>query len=155
MNANNRINSPTSSLGWTSFIPTITAATPPNFGSTAVIKSYYLQEGKVLFLTLFINPSGSGVSGGSGTYVFSIPSGFTMNTAITGVTTAPPYFGLGSATAYAVGNGAVGSGTALAYSATQYVLLLDATNPQGQINFVGSSWFSTSSYAASLLIPII
>ncbi len=82
MAGNNAINAITSSSGWTSFTTTITASSNPSKGTVVTDLSYYLQLGKMLFVKWNFQSTSGSV--GSGVYSFSIPAGFTIDTAKTG-----------------------------------------------------------------------
>lgn len=155
MSGNNKINAFTSSYGWTAFTTTVTATTTaPTYGAGSTIKSYYLQYGNVLFLTLSITAVNGSGSNGSGMYLFNLPSGFTMNPSI--VSFPNSVFALGSGTAYVQSNGDNGSGIALAYDSTHYILLL-YSRIAGQNQFVASTTYvaTSSNLGASLQIPIL
>ena len=147
MKINNKINSQTSSQGWTAFTTTVTATTTsPTYGAGSVIKSYYLQQGKVLFVTLSITAVNGSGSNGSGVYLFNLPSGFTMNTSIVSFPNSD--FAIGSATAYVQGNGDNGTGIAIAYDSTHYALFLFSSQAFTS-SFVSNIWFQ--SFAGSNL----
>ena len=59
----------------------ITATTNPNKSATATESAYYMQIGKLLIISWQFSYT-TGGSAGSGTYLYSIPTGFTINTAI-------------------------------------------------------------------------
>jgi hypothetical protein len=156
----NIVNSPTSSSGWTPFNTVITSTgTSPTLGSGTVVNSYYLQEGKKLFLNMTLSQTSSGTAG-SGNYLFSMPAGFTINTTITGLYTASapynfPCFGSSSA---AIGTpiANVGNGSAVVFDSTRYLLFIfNAGNSNYFVNF---NYFALSnpavSYSANLIIPI-
>jgi len=77
----NITNSPNPSI-WTSYTSTITATTTnPTLGSGFVLTSSYLQNGKSLNVALTFYQLNPGTAG-SGNYLFSLPSGFTINNSI-------------------------------------------------------------------------
>lgn len=82
MVAQNSINAPTNSAGWTAFTTNVTASTNPGKGTIVHDLSYYLQVGKILYISWQFQSTGGSV--GSGTYSFSIPAGFTIDIAKTG-----------------------------------------------------------------------
>lgn len=157
MLTNNMINSPTISTGWIPFTTTVTATTTaPTYGAGTTINSYYRQQGKMLLLTLSITAVISGSLNGSGTYLFNLPPGFTMNTSI--VSFPNSVFALGNATAYAQVTAVYGIGIAQAYDATHYALYLIITNPSKFAGYVSNSFFMAaagSNLGADLLIPIV
>lgn len=60
----NQINSPTNSLGWTSFTTTITGTTTnPSLGTIVNNQSYYLQQGKVIYIYYLLVTSSAGSAG--------------------------------------------------------------------------------------------
>ncbi|MBX9733341.1 MAG: hypothetical protein K2X37_04710, partial [Chitinophagaceae bacterium] len=121
MAGNNQINSITNSYGWTYFSTIITSTgSYPTLGSGSTIQSYYLQQGKLLLLTLSITGVLSGSTNGTGTYLFNLPSGFTINNSI--VTFPLSNFSLGSSSTYSQSNNDFGTGIALANDVTHYAL---------------------------------
>jgi len=146
---------------WTLYTPVITATTTtPTIGSGTTLKGYYMQNGKILNLQMFLSQTSSGTAG-SGTYLFTIPTGFTINTAITGVysSSAPfPLPTIGVATADIGNNVAnLGTGSAIVYSTTQFfILIVSSGNPNYAVN---DNYFSLANgnlaYSANLSIPIL
>lgn len=152
MKLNNRIGSPTSSTGWTSFTTSIGGTVSnPTTGTVQANQSSYLQMGNVLYLKYYFYQTTAGTAGGGG-YRFNIPPGFTMNTAIISAANLPV---LGSATLQA--SGTFGIGMPYYANSTQYEIMAYAAGTTS-IQTVGSAWFSlanSSSYSVSLEIPII
>jgi hypothetical protein len=142
---------------WTSFTTTITATTTsPTLGSGTVLTSAYLQIGKLLYIVMNLSQTSAGVAG-SGTYLFSIPSGFTINTAISGTSsTASPYsfpvFGSCTAT---FGTGSFVNGGVIVRDSTHYIL---AASNAGASYYITDAYYSLVNspltYSASLMIPI-
>jgi hypothetical protein len=67
---------------WQPFTTTITATTTnPTISSGAIVTSYYMVYGKMMFVYFTLYQTGGG-TGGDGTYLFSIPPGFTFNSGI-------------------------------------------------------------------------
>lgn len=155
MTSNNRINSPTNPLGWIAFTTSITATTTaPTFGTGTQIKSYYLQQGKLLSVRFLLIGTATGSNIGSGTYLFSIPSGFSMNTSIVSFNNTA--FSLGSAFAFLSAFSTYGSGSAVAYDSTHYAAFLFLSSSGG--NYLSSGWFQATAsptYSMSLQIPIV
>lgn len=157
MAGNNAINAVTSSSGWTSFTTTITAVTTnPTQGAGATKTSYYLQEGKVLRIVFNYKQTAAGTAG-SGTYLFSIPAGFTINTTVV----SPTLFAdsncrtaIGSGTCHIPGT-AIGPANPIVYDATRYAVLASSV-PATEI--VSNSFYALSSstlyYSWELAIPI-
>lgn len=155
MRLNNMINSPTDSSGRTAFTTTITATTTaPTPGTIATNVSYYLQMGKTLFVT-FNYSTTTGGNAGSGTYLFSIPTGFTINTSIVPINAS----GI---------DAALGSGTALqspyqstlvpyVYDSTHYAILA-YTSVTLNFNPISNGVYALSfpvAYSINLRIPIL
>lgn len=156
MTINNILNSPTSSYGWRSFTTTVTATvTPPTYGSGSVIKSYYLQQGNILFVTLSLTAVLGSGSDGNGIYLFNLPPGFAMNPSIASFPNS--VFSIGSATAYAQSNGDRGTGVVLAYDSTHYALFLYSTQVAIS-SYVTSGFFQATpgcNLGAISQIPIV
>lgn len=81
----------------------VTATTNPTKGSGAqfVDAAYYIQIGKLLMINWSFRYSTAG-SAGSGTYLFSIPTGFTINTTIM------PFPATPSTYPFSIGSGVIG-----------------------------------------------
>lgn len=160
MNSNNVINSSTNSNGWTSFTTSITATSVnPTKGTVVTDVSYFFPVGKILYVHYSYKQSSAG-SAGSGNYLFSIPSEFTINTNITGTFASnlrPAIGSFSSSIGSPVNRNGVGS--AFVYDATHYGILINAgdADPQSNSN-VSSGYFylglSTLSYSGILVIPI-
>jgi len=138
---------------WFSYTPTITGLV---LGS-ATLTSYYMQIGKVLFIQMSLK-GGAGSSAGSGTYIWSLPTGFTINLSIAPVAIlASPSTGffpsLGNATAY-LPNVTSGVGCGSPASATTYYLFISNPNHNAVSN-VNYSFGSTSTFTANLQIPLV
>jgi len=118
---------------WTSYTPTISATTTaPTLATTKTLIARYKVVGKSLHLAFTYFAAGTaGVNAGSGTYLFNLPNGFTINTSV-----APPPSSLTAqytcATGSTVGAGFVNSGsfitvvTATVATDTQLILVADA-----------------------------
>jgi hypothetical protein len=64
--------------GWVSYTPTLTATTTaPAFGGTATVDGKYQLVGDTLDVAVIIETSVASGNAGSGTYLFSLPRGFT------------------------------------------------------------------------------
>jgi hypothetical protein len=147
---------------WTLYTPTLGSAVAPapTVGSGTVLTGYYLQNGKILNLQLYFNQTSAGTAGG-GNYLFSIPTGFTINTTITGLFNSSAPFNLptiGSCTA-SIGNNTnnLSPGAAIVYSSTQFLLLVQNIN--NPLYFAGNNYYAMNngnlSYSANLSIPIL
>jgi len=122
--------------------------------------------GKIMFVTMNFYQSTAG-SAGNGTYQFSIPSGYTINTniALLFSPSAGQMFPLGACTAWSPGGWAM-SGQALAYSSTTYIMggATPSVAPGTVANAGAAYLYVTSanwdmgctriSYGANLQIPI-
>lgn len=154
MRLNNQINAPTWSTGWTSFTTTISAVTTaPTTGTVLNNTSSYLQMGKMLFIKFFFNQS-SGGSAGSGIYLFSIPSAFTINTSVVPAVNAQ-IPNLGSVSV--ITGGAVAIGVPYVYDSTHYGIFIYGSTTT-QISPMSNAWFSlTGSISISVCLeaPIL
>jgi hypothetical protein len=134
---------------WTVFTTFITATSlNPTTGSDAVMNSAYLQINNILFIQMRFSQSQLGLAG-LGSYLFNLPSGFTVNTTI-----APTGACLGSANA-TTGTSAYASGDASVYDSTHYTL---GMGTGGTSYIVGALYYSllnlNLTYSANLIIPI-
>lgn len=148
---NNSINLMTSSYGWTAYTGTISGtATNPTLGAGATIFSYYLQFGKLLFVSFsLVNAAGS--TNGGGNYLFNIPSQFTLDQPISSGLTVSS---IGEA--QGLSGTTPGAGFACATGNRSFMMLL-ITAP-GVPYFASSTFFnlSTGCYlSANLQMPIL
>ena len=68
--------------GWVSYLPTLTATTTtPSKGGTVTVDGKYQVIGNTLDLVVIIETTAAAGSAGSGTYLFSLPPGFTAKAA--------------------------------------------------------------------------
>ncbi len=149
MSVNNQINSPTNSMGWTSFTTSITATTTtPTLGTIVVNNSYYLQMGKTLYIKYNFYQTVPGTAG-SGTYLFNIPAGFSINTVIESPTGIYPSIGSGT---IAIQN-FTGILVPYVYDVTHYALLAYASTTTN-VSPVGSTFFSLASNNASISVGL-
>ena len=130
----NSINTGTISSGWSSFNTTISATIlNPTLGPVAQNLSYYFLLGDILFLHYLLETTAPG-SPGSGDYLWNIPSGFQINTSITGT------FNTNNKTVSPiVGVGQVSNGLGSNYAAT-----ITAYNSTSFKAFLGSFYVSSS-----------
>jgi hypothetical protein len=144
---------------WIAFTPTITATvTNPTLG-TNTQANYYMQIGKMLFVQIFINQTTIG-TGGSGTYLFSTPSGFTINTTVCQVSNTG-YRGtaIGYCWLSRLGIGS-GCGPCYAYDSTHFTMSIGyGASTNGGVILVASNNFSLASssqqeYGMHLRIPV-
>jgi len=152
---------------WQAFTTTITATTTnPTPGTGYTLNSYYMVMGKIMFVTMNFYQSTAG-SAGNGTYQFSIPSGYTINTniALLFSPSVGQMFPLGACTAWSPGGWAM-SGQAMAYSSTTYIM--GGATPEvapGTVASSGAAYLYVTSanwdmgctdisYGANLQIPI-
>ena len=154
MRLNNKINSPTNSLGWASFTTTVSATTTnPTSGTIAVNVSYYLQMGKMLYIKYNYKQTAAGTAG-SGTYLFNIPTGFTIDTSIMAATQYPCF---GSAGLFDTTAGQSGLGYPYVVDNTHYAILANESGTT-TIQPISDVWFAFGdaiSYSVSLKIPIL
>lgn len=156
MSINNMINSATNSSGWTSFTTNITAiGTNPNPGGQNR-RSYYLQIGYLLNIRYNFTCNSSG-SGGSGAYIFNIPSGFTIDTSVvpTFASTARAALGCGFVINYS--SSIAGFAVPYVYDSTNYLIAANATGSTSLAS-IGSTWYSLTDSIGifvSLEVPII
>jgi hypothetical protein len=140
---------------WTPFTTTITAdTTNPTIGSTSTITSYYWLTGKMLSIQLSFTADGTGTNG-SGTYLFNLPAGYTINTTVCPSIIGSPLGGFGPCFLWLNG-GNYGIGNAFNYNGTLYYIILYATSITAP-NAYSSGWYGMSSafnLTANLNIPI-
>lgn len=156
MNGSNTINAFTSSIGWTAFSTIISATTtPPTFGNIQNNTSYYLQFGKILRLKYYFYQTTNGTAG-SGTYLFSIPLGFTINTLI--VSSSALFPSLGSAILTGGSPTQTGLGVPYYFDNTHYAIMASASTGTNVIT-IGSVFYPLSvapvSFSVSLDVPIL
>ena len=149
---------------WQTYNLTIGAVTTPPTLGTNTNTAYYRRVGDSLEISYVLSQTSAGTSG-SGTYLFPLPSGLSIDT--TKVTVSTAAIGAGG---NVVGNGQISSTTS-ANAATAYtgvdVIPYNTTNLQlisavasaGQTSPVGSAFFglagSTIYCSFSALIPIV
>lgn len=151
MKTNNSINSAVSSFGWTSFTTVITGTSiNPTIGAGTTQQSYYFQQGKSLRIQFTLNNNPSTATNGSGTYLFSIPSGFTIDTSIISTSLQTV---LGSAFVNSIGVGAC-----QVFDSTRYFMRVWVASPTNDMSLVGSTFFTLTTqtiYSAYLLVPVL
>jgi len=154
----NNINSPNPSV-WTPFTTAVTAVTTnPTFGSGSTFTSFYLQNGKFLFLNITINNASAGASPGAGLYLLNIPSAFTINMTIAPFSSDLCTGPLGPTVIYSSTFGS-GPGMSFTYDSTHYYMML-YKGYQGQTytyGFYQPGWYDTTNpsvLSANLTIPI-
>jgi len=142
---------------WTPYTTVISAiSSNPTPGSGYVLTSYYMQIGKVLNIQVYFNQSNAGTAG-SGMYLYSMPPGFSINTAI-----APVFSG-------SVGYSTLGNyialypsqppnvGSAMCYDATHYVIY--GFDAYGDEEFISSTSYglntSPLNFSLTLFVPIL
>jgi hypothetical protein len=140
--------------GWTSYTTTITGSiTNPTLG-TNTQKSYYLQVGKIVFLQYWFSQTTAGTAG-SGNYIFSIPSPFTIDTTVTPL---GHYLPMGVCTAFLTGFN--GGGPVSVYTATSLQLAVssNANGGGGTAVALGSTYFSLNTagviYSMSCMLTV-
>jgi len=161
MSQQNITNSPNPSI-WTSFTTTISGtSTAPTPGSGATLTSYYLQMGKMLFINMNFSQINAG-SAGSGYYLFNLPTGFSINTSVSGVlSVGSPYSYPSAGSCIAtLGNNSYDTGSVLVHSSSFYALALynASLNSSFIIGNVGSGYYilgnAIVTYSATAMLPI-
>jgi hypothetical protein len=137
---------------WTNSTITISAVTtPPSFGTVTTNKYNWRRVGgnAEIFLQ-FVTSSGG--SAGTGTYLFPMPSGLTIDTAQLTPSTTGVQAGLGAASATTSGTN--GTGIVTAYDSTNLNVLLVGT---AQTNLINSGFFNSAAaviYNFMITVPI-
>jgi hypothetical protein len=124
MVTNNVINNDLSPTGvtWTSFTTTITGSiTNPTTG-TNTTKSYYAVIEKTLYISFYYSQTTAGTAG-SGSYRFSIPPGFTINTTLN-----PSFSSIGTVTCNSAGGGTYFYGSCIPATTNTYSFLAEGFN---------------------------
>jgi hypothetical protein len=147
------------SSDWTSYTPTLTTPTKPTSPSDWTETSYWRRIGSTMEIIYnYKQTSATGSSSGSGTYRWSIPSGYTIDTTkLQYSTTVKDGIGsVGSASA-TLGGTSGKVGTVKVYSSTTLSLMVgdEGTNPQ----LVADGWIGIGSnnviqYSFYAKIPI-
>lgn len=141
---------------WTAYTCNITGSTTnPTQGTGAVKNAYYLQVGKILFLAFWYTQGASPGTAGSGTYLFSLPTGYSIDSTI--ITSGSYLFQLGASACYLSSDN--GGGNTFPVSSTTISLNI-SSSAGGAANFVvGSSFFglnNTNLYITfNAAIPIV
>ena len=129
----------------------------PSVGS-ATISSYYLLKDNLLNISFTLHQTSAGTSG-IGTYLFSLPSGCTIDTSVIALEKKPSVNGTICGCCYAFQTCVdAGTGICVAYSPTQYIMYISTLTTI--ITPIGSSYFPLGSsseltYSANLSLPII
>lgn len=140
-------------------MPVTCATTNPNKGTgpNFIDAAYYMLIGKLLIISWQFRFGTPGTAGAGGNYLFSIPTGFTINTTIAPVPLSPPYpfsLGVGMFNAQNVASTRISPTTS---SATTFTLGTDTPVASASI---GSATFGfnavTSAYVIGLqcFIPV-
>jgi hypothetical protein len=163
MVTNNTINNDVTatSVTWTSYTTTITATTTnPTYSGT--IRSWYILISKTLFINFFYSQTTAGTVG-SGTYLFNLPPGFTINTTIAPLYVSTTNFSsIGTITAARNSAAASFYGTCVAFNTTNYALLASGFNSARTLflpfQLLGSANCSlaltNTSFTGHLTIPV-
>ena len=151
-------------FGWTSYPMTIGATTtPPTKGTIVVDSAMYRRIGDTMEINYTYGQSASG-SAGSGSYLFPLPSGYTIDTTKLTVSTngsGAPANIVGSAYAgntTANGTNFMVPSWAVAYNTTNIEIIAGSGGSLGQVNPVSSANFATSGaayYSFSIRVPIV
>ena len=142
---------------WISYTPTITATTTnPTRASVNTERAFYRINGDSLEIQYFYAQSSSaGASSGSGTYLFSIPSGFVIDTnKITNNTGGSLV--LGGARVFVSSSSTWYNGSVYAASTTNLSVLIDtgATSAGSLNNSVGFAAANAVEYSFRATIPV-
>lgn len=122
---------------WTSYTLSITGSSsnPAKNGTPTVDAAFWRRIGDSLELRYNYYQSSSGTAG-SGTYLFSLPSGLTIDstksTAATAITSSPSSVGYGSAYSQTTGNGIGSAADIFVYNSTNIGMLLQVVTTTGQ-----------------------
>jgi hypothetical protein len=145
---------------WGSYALNITGTTtnPTKGGGTVVDNAQWRRVGDSMEITYnYSHTSGGGA--GAGNYLFSIPTGYTIDTTIVNVTTNNGAKGnVGSASAYSSSGTAGGIGVVQVYNSTNLCLTMyDETNDHiYTVNGGGWGLFNTTcEYSFRCTIPIV
>jgi len=161
--ANFKVWEPTQSVGavitdWQSFTMTIGATTTaPTKASNAVESAKWRRVGSLMEIKYsYYHTSSTGASSGNGDYLWSIPSGFSIDTSVipSSTTSTQARSHLGE---FIASNGTdMNSGQVRAYDSTRLILRFNNGSPAGSIGSSGYPFASTSSmeYSFSVSIPI-
>jgi hypothetical protein len=148
---------------WTSYTPVITGTTTnPTIPTSGTITGSYTVNGKMLNLNIkYFAPSTAGGAAGSGSYIFSLPAGYVIDTTKVSIPTAFSQTAgdgldggvVGSATSRNAGSTAFGWATPLT---TTGIGIFD----QSTAKLIGSATISlngnsNTTYAISAQIPIV
>jgi hypothetical protein len=142
---------------WEPYTTTLGATqTNPTPGSSSSLTAYQMQLGKLLFVTIQFAQTGAG-SAGSGTYLFTLPIGYPINTDVTGILSSVSpynYSVIGSCHAIVQGQ-ANASGNVILYDATRIVLGIGKSQ---SAYLVGSTLYPLSTanlrYSIRMTIPL-
>lgn len=151
---------------WLSYTPSITATVNPTLPTTNILNAMYMVVGKVMFINFNLSyASQTGLANGTGTYNFSIPSGFTIDTtkalipSAIGATTDAGYDGTGIGTFLVSNNASNYTGKVVALTSTT-LGLFGTTFSGGNRGLRGSAngqfgeGTSPSTYSFTAQIPI-
>lgn len=148
---------------WKTYALTIGAqTTAPTKGTIVTDIARFRVLGKVLHLNYFLHTSTVG-AGGSGTYLFPLPSGFTIDTVLAPPTTVPNQFieswgvNLGAAFSHVTNNVNDGVGFVSVFDGT-HVIMGTLNGTVNTLVWVGSGSFSLvtpESYSFDAQIPIL
>jgi hypothetical protein len=122
---------------WKAYTPTIGATiTAPAYSSSYTLRAIYKVVGKSLHISFVYYGGASGGGGGDGVYLFPIPNGYSINTAVTGIANKGDGLPVGNGFCYQ-SNANNGMLSVLVYDATRLKLLDHSANL-----FVGSSRYA-------------
>lgn len=143
---------------WTDYTATMTitaTGSPPSKATTHIEQADWRRVGDSMEINYIYGPtSGTGAAAGSGTYLFSIPNGYSINSNFINTNSAyAPLLGLASG--YAPGFATPGVGFVYAYDSSHLAIAFDRTG----YGIVGDSFCPITStppvsYRFSARIPI-
>lgn len=138
---------------WQSYTPTLKGTvSDPNIGTTGTISGKWKRVGDSAQFHVIVNPNGTGITNGSGSYYFTLPSGLVVDTGklVTGSVSVQSPTGVGS-----VFNVGVSSYSATsAYNGTGIGVTIDAGTFVGQ-NTPAANWLSAGDLIEAFIeLPI-
>lgn len=119
------VSSTPTGVEWTPYTPTITSTSGTvTLASSSTLKGIYKVIGKTLYVHFYYHHvSGTGASGASGYYLFSLPNGYQINTSLTDIYNATdPYVALPFGTGSARCDNATALVEAIAYDTSKVML---------------------------------
>lgn len=143
---------------WQSYSLTITGATSdPTLGTVTTNQAFWRRVGDSMEIEYTLVQTTAGTSG-SGAYLFSLPTGYTIDTAKITTSTTNINGAVGSAQAINPGV-SLGNGQVKAYNSTKLAMYVLAAGASDSGNNVGSAYYAlgnaTISYSFKATVPIV